>query len=208
LSIGAFFRQRLGSLEKPVSDIYRAVFFSLEDFVDQIGLWQNPLNILEVGCGEGAVIERLATIYQNANITGIDITPKVGRMFSKPPKRVTFKNQGLQDYVSEHPNSSDLVIFCDVLHHIPWEMHEEILLEAKKALRPSGYIVLKDWERDYTPIYWLCYFLDRYITGDRIKYKNSNELRKLIQTVLGVDSIKAEKRIGPWPNNIVFLIQV
>ena len=42
----------------------------------------NPRRILEVGCGEGAVSERLAALYPNAEITAIDITPNVGRLYA------------------------------------------------------------------------------------------------------------------------------
>ena len=87
-------------------------------------------------------------------------------------------------------------------------MHKEFLADARKALKPGGYLVLKDWERSPMPIHALCYFLDRYVTQDRVQYKTAAEFRNLINDVFGVGHIKYEMRIRPWSNNIVFFIRV
>ena len=208
MKIGPLVRQMLGSLERPISELYRSIFIDLNAFVGQIKSWTPASKILEVGCGEGAVTERLVKIYQNAEITGIDITPQVGRMFHGDKSRVIFQQQTVKDFVAKSDSNYDLLILCDIMHHVPPEMHKDLLIDAKQALKPGGLLVLKDWERTKTPIHWLCYFLDRYITGDRVHYNTASEWRKKIQNLFGKNSIKAEKRIGPWSNNIAFLIQV
>jgi 2-polyprenyl-6-hydroxyphenyl methylase/3-demethylubiquinone-9 3-methyltransferase len=198
----------LGPLERPISELYRSIFVDLTAFVNQLKHWTPASKILEVGCGEGAVTERLVETYQEAEITGIDITPKVGRMFQGDDSRVTFKQQTIEDFVAENDSDFDLLILSDVMHHVPTDIHKDLLSDAKKALKPGGWLVLKDWERTKTPIHWLCYFLDRYITGDRVKYKTAAEWRTLIKSVFGKNAIEAEERIGPWSNNIAFLIKV
>lgn len=208
MKIGPLVRQMLGPLERPISELYRSIFIDLNAFVRQIKSWTPASKILEVGCGEGAVTERLVQIYQNSEITGIDITPQVGRMFQGDKSRVTFKQQTIKDFVTESDSNYDLLILSDVMHHVPSEMHQDLLIDAKQALKPGGLLVLKDWERTKTPIHYLCYFLDRYITGDRVRYKTAREWQKQIRDIFGKDAIKAEKRIGPWSNNIAFLIQV
>ena len=208
MKIGPLVRQMLGSLERPISELYRSIFIDLNAFVGQIKSWTPASKILEVGCGEGAVTERLVKIYQSAEITGIDITPQVGRMFHGDKSQVIFKQQTIKDFVAESDSNYDLLILCDVMHHVPPEMHKDLLIDAKQALKPGGLLVLKDWERTKTPIHWLCYFLDRYITGDRVRYKTAREWQKQIQDIFGKHAIIAEKRIAPWPNNIAFLIQV
>jgi 2-polyprenyl-6-hydroxyphenyl methylase/3-demethylubiquinone-9 3-methyltransferase len=208
MAIGPFIRQMLGPLERPVSEVYRGTFVDITAFVEQIKHWVPASKILEVGCGEGAVTERLVKAYPNASITGIDISPRVGRMFQGDRSRVTFRQQTIKDFVAENPSSFDLLLISDVMHHAPWEIHEELLTEAKNALKPGGHLVLKDWERSATPIHLLCYLLDRYITGDRVQYKTAHEFRNLIQDIYGANSIKDETQIRPWSNNIAFLIQV
>ena len=208
MAIGPFIRQLLGSFERPVSEIYRAIFVDLLELARKIKDRVPAENILEIGCGEGALTEYLAKIYPQAHLTGIDITPRVGRMFQGDLNRVTFQQQLIKDFVAQNKSCFDLVVVSDVLHHVPWEMHQEFLIDSAKALKSGGCLVLKDWESRSTPIHLLCYLADRYITGDRVQYKTLDELRTLIKTVFGEECIDKEIRIQPWSNNIVFFVQI
>ena len=208
MAIGPTIRQLLGPLEKPISDLYRGIFIDLTALVNQIKEWVPASNILELGCGEGAVVERLVIAYPDAKITGIDINPRVGRMFPDDLKCVAFKQQTIKKFAIENSSSIDLLIISDVMHHIPWEIHEEILNDARKTLKSGGHLVLKDWEWNISLIHMLCYLLDRYITGDRVRYKTANEFRELLKHIYGKNCIKAETRIRPWSNNFVFLVRL
>ena len=207
MPIGPSIRQMFGPFESQVSEFYRSIFVNLTAFVEQINSWTSASNILEIGCGEGAVAERLVKTYPYAIYTGIDITPRVGRMFKGTSTHVAFKQQSIKEIALEISTPFDLIVICDIMHHIPWELHTDILTDAKKTLKPGGYLVLKDWERSATPIHFLCHFADRYITGDTVKYKSADELQELIESVFGTDSIKAKNSIQPWSNNIAFLVQ-
>ena len=128
-------------------------------------------------------------------------------MYQGDTQRVVFKQQDIKDFAAENPASFDLIIINDVMHHIPWDMHEPILEYVKSALKSGGHLILKDWNRNYSPIYFICYFMDRFITGDRVRYKTTLELQDLLRSIFGVESIKSEATIRPWSNNIAFLIQ-
>lgn len=208
MPIGPFVRQIFGPYERSISELYRSIFVDLNALVHQIREWTTAVNILELGCGEGAIVERVVKEFPKAYITGIDIVPGVGRMFQGDRKRVTFKQQAINDFTAENLGAFDLLLVCDIMHHIPWELHKEILMDARKTLKPGSCLVLKDWARSLTIIHFLCYFSDRYITGDRIRYKSTDELRALIEDVFGPNSIKAEAKIRPWKNNVAFLVQV
>lgn len=45
--------------------------------------------------------------------------------------RDCFHQQTVEDYVVAGGAAFDLAVICDVMHHIPWEMHDEILKSAK-----------------------------------------------------------------------------
>jgi 2-polyprenyl-6-hydroxyphenyl methylase/3-demethylubiquinone-9 3-methyltransferase len=207
MSIGYFVRQLLGPLEGPISGLYRSMFVDINSLAKQIHCWCDANKILELGCGEGAITSQLVKFYPHAYITAIDITPRVGRMFQGDLSRVTFKVQTIRDCITEEKADFDLVVISDVIHHVPWNMHREFLSDAGQALKPGGYLILKDWERSSTPIHLLAYFLDRYITGDKVRYKTTDEFRMLLEDVFGANCIKAEKRIRPWSNNIAFLVK-
>ena len=208
MPIGPLVRQMLGPLERPISNIYRGIFIDLETLVQQIHKWTpSASSILEFGCGEGAVVEILTQTFPLSHITGIDISPRIGRMYQGDTQRVVFKQQDIKDFAAENPASFDLIIINDVMHHLPWDMHEPILEYVKSALKSGGHLILKDWNRNYSPIYFICYFMDRFITGDRVRYKTALELQDLLRSIFGVESIKSEATIRPWSNNIAFLIQ-
>jgi 2-polyprenyl-6-hydroxyphenyl methylase/3-demethylubiquinone-9 3-methyltransferase len=169
--------------------------------------WAPAEAILEVGCGEGALVGRLARTYPEARITGIDITPRVGRLFRSDRGRIEFLQQSVQAFAAARPESFDLVVICDVMHHVPWDVHAELLTHARRALRPGGRLVLKDWERRTSLIHWACYMSDRYLTGDRIRYGTSAYFRELLDQIFGPGRIEHESPVPPWRNNIAFCVR-
>lgn len=207
MPIGPAIRSALGPFERSLSAAYRRIFVRLDSLVALTREWSPAARILEVGCGEGELTERLSRGYPAATLTGIDITPKVGRLFRGDRSRVTFHHYTLHDFVAEHPAEFDLVLIADVLHHAPWPLHRQLLMDAKAALAPGGRFVLKDWERRRNPIHCLNWLSDRFLTGDRVRYGTAVEFRRLVEEVFGDGTIVWEGRIPPWQNNIVFFVQ-
>jgi 2-polyprenyl-3-methyl-5-hydroxy-6-metoxy-1,4-benzoquinol methylase len=207
MALGPRLRALLGPFERPVANLYRACFVDVDFLARQIREWAPAGSILEVGCGEGALTEKLSLLYPEARITGIDITPRVGRLYCGDRERVTFTQQTIHDLAAANPASFDLILICDVMHHVPWEIHEQLLADAGKALRSGGRFVLKDWERRTNLVHLLCYLSDRYITGDRIRYGSADELRTLLQSIFGSGTIAREFRIPPWQNNVAYFVQ-
>jgi SAM-dependent methyltransferase len=74
---GPLIRGLFGPYERAITEAYRRLFVDLDDFVDRLQVWvPQPCRILEVGCGEGAMTERLSAAYPAATVTGTDINPK------------------------------------------------------------------------------------------------------------------------------------
>jgi 2-polyprenyl-6-hydroxyphenyl methylase/3-demethylubiquinone-9 3-methyltransferase len=208
MSIGPLVRRCLGPLERPVTDLYRAGFINLDRFVRLVrDLAPDARQILEVGCGEGAVLERLARLYPQSELVGIDITPRVGRMFRGDRQRVTFRQQTVQQVAADHPGQFDLAVVCDVIHHVPWEMHIEFVRALVGTVRPGGLVILKDWERRSNVIHAVAHFADARITGDTVRYRTGDEFRELFDAALGPGHVVREQRVPPWPNNLAFLIR-
>ncbi len=207
MAIGPRVRQWLGPLETPISDLYRGLFFNLDQFATTVHQWVPAEKILEVGCGEGAILDRLSRVYPGARLTGIDITSRVGRQFRGDRRRVTFHQQTIEMFSSTHSGQFDLVVICDVMHHIPWDMHKNFLQHVHEVLKPGGYLVLKDWEKLGNVIHPICHLTDRCLTGDRTRYGTEQTFKHLIQQVFGPLSIKQQQRFAPWPNNLAFLIR-
>jgi 2-polyprenyl-6-hydroxyphenyl methylase/3-demethylubiquinone-9 3-methyltransferase len=208
MAIGPFVRSWFGPLERPVTDLYRAAFFNLSPFVAAVHRTvPDAARILEVGCGEGAMCLRLAKVYPRARLVGIDITPRVGRQFCGDRSRVTFQRATAAELAADRPGAFDLVVFADVLHHVPPGQRADLLRHAGAALAPGGWLVVKDWERRGNPAHAACYFADVYIANDPgVRYGTAAEFRALFRGVFGPVAVR-EQRFGPWPNNMAFFFR-
>src|SRR5258708_2299555 len=110
MPLGPRLRGLLGPIERPVANLYRACFVDVGDLARQIREWAPAGSILEVGCGEGALTEKISLLYPKARIAGIDITPRVGRLYRGDRERVTFTQQTIHDLATANPASFDLIL--------------------------------------------------------------------------------------------------
>lgn len=206
MSVGPMIRRLFGRYEQPIAALYRACFVNLEDYGRRIRACApgTPARILEVGCGEGAVTELLARLYPQADILGIDITGRVGRLYRGPRNRVRFRQVTVQEVAEEQPGVFDLVIISDVIHHVPQAMRNDLLGAVRRTLVPGGVLVLKDWERRFSPVHWTCYMSDRWITGDRVNYLRRQEMVTLLAAA-SFRTADRDIRVRPWRNNFVLL---
>lgn len=206
MSIGARVRRLFGSRERQIAEAYRSIYVDLDDFARQLpGASPDAVRILEVGCGEGALTQRLLDLYPQARVTAIDIIPGIGRLFGGDQSRVDFRQAPVEEIATAEPGAFDLVVMCDVLHHVPQEQHVAFLGEIYRTIRVGGCFAVKDWARSATPIHWLCAASDRYLTGDDVKFATPEELKNLLAKVFGADKIRRGSFIRPWSNNICFL---
>ena len=206
-SIGSTVRRAFGPYERQVADWYRRIFIDLDDWARQIREWVNPTSILEIGCGEGALAEHLARDFPDAKYLGIDVTPRLGRLYENPPRSVSFRQVTAQELARESKGQFDLVVMSDVLHHIPQAIRPEILAAARDLVSEGGHFILKDWVRRPTLIHAMNYFADVYIGGDKnTHYMRLHEQRDLILATFGHGTIRQEAAIAPWTHNHAFLI--
>lgn len=207
MPIGTTVRKLFGSKERFVAETYRRMFLNLDHLATVLRSWKpNASNILEVGCGEGAITERLVSIYPTAFITSIDISPNPGRLYSGPQNRVVFLKETVESVSVRCPAQFDLVVLCDVIHHVPLEARNSLLNSIRTTLSVHASFVLKDWTRTLSLIHALAFSSDRFLTGDEVSFLTSDELRSLVSSIFGVDSIRAATTIRPWDNNLALLI--
>ena len=208
MPLGPRVRRLFGPYERGVAEAYRRVFIDLDDLVTRARAWvPEPRRILEVGCGEGAVTERLARAYPAAAITATDITPAVGRLFRGPAAHVRFIQESVDRVAENAPHSFDLVVLSDVLHHVPPARRHALLSAIDQTMAPGGSLIFKDWAPSFHPIHWLSSFADRHITGDDVQFCTKPEMAALLSEVFGPHSIREEAEVGPWANNVAFLVR-
>lgn len=207
MSIGRIVRKAVGRHERRVSEMYRHAFVHLDAFVGSVRSQVTAATeILEIGCGDGLVTERLALAFPGAALTGIDISPQPGRLYGGDRTRVRFLRSSAEELSAAEAARFQLVIIADVLHHVPYPNWTRFLSSVSPLLTDGATLVLKDWVREWTPAYFIGYLSDRLITGDRIRYPGEQELRALARGAFGRDAIRSEFRVGPWHSNFALVI--
>jgi 2-polyprenyl-6-hydroxyphenyl methylase/3-demethylubiquinone-9 3-methyltransferase len=202
MSLGSAVRALFGRHERRVADFYRALFVDLDDFVGKIRHWApEARRILEVGCGEGAVTERLAAAFPDATILAIDITPRAGRLYRGRSEGVEFSTATAQVIARENPGQFDLVIMSDVVHHIPPDLRGEVIEAVGRAMAPDARFILKDWDKTPSLIHWISHASDRWLTGDRIVHVKPAQAKRLVEDSIPALRMVAEGSVQPWRNN-------
>jgi 2-polyprenyl-6-hydroxyphenyl methylase/3-demethylubiquinone-9 3-methyltransferase len=197
-----------GRHERSLVAAYRSLFVDLDMFVSSVrDRVAQPDRILEIGCGDGAISERLAATFPNATVTGIDICERPGRLFVGDAARVRFLKTSAAELLRLDPEPYPLVVIADVLHHVPRPARVGFLTDAATLVGGGGVMVLKDWIRRPSLRYVLGYCSDRFVTGDRVHFFAANELRDLVRELFGADSIRSEFRVPPGPSNLALLIR-
>jgi len=166
-SPGQIARRLLGPAFKPVGDIYRRLFVNLERIVDELEReLPKGANILDIGGGDGALIDRLLDRRPDIAVTMCDIAPTVG----------AFLSDAHRDQVTQLPATDfadvegrfDVVMITDVMHHVPVGEREGFFAALAASCERWGArrLFFKDVEPGHVRS-TMSLLADWYITGDR-----------------------------------------
>jgi S-adenosylmethionine-diacylgycerolhomoserine-N-methlytransferase len=142
--------QRYYKLQSKIYDATRWSFlFGRNQIIRDIPLDEHvDWNILEVGCGTGYNLERLAQRFPNAKLTGLDVSSDMVALSQKKAQQFGDRVQVFAEpYMpgdTSRLESLDLVLFSYSLTMInpQWK---ELILQAKKDLKPGGFIAVTDF---------------------------------------------------------------
>jgi len=96
-------------------------------------------DVLDVGCGEGLLVERLAKVSRQ--VTGIDRDPAAIEQAKQRTAKLSNATIAAADFSRMEivPESYDLVTFVAALHHLDLE---SALKRASQLLRPGGQLIV------------------------------------------------------------------
>jgi 2-polyprenyl-3-methyl-5-hydroxy-6-metoxy-1,4-benzoquinol methylase len=205
MSIGATVRARLGRFEQPVAEAYRAMFIDLDDLARRVDATApGARRVLEIGCGDGSVADRVVRTHPRARYLGIDVSASPGRRYTGAPDRATFATMTSGQLRATEPAPFDLVLVVDVLHHVHDVRDRAALLaDAAALLAPGGVLLVKEWARGRHPAYFAGAVADRYVSGDRdARFMDRAELSALLAAVPEL-AVTATASVRPWPCNVL-----
>lgn len=112
--------------------------------------------IIDLGCGNGRVIDFLYKHYLSNNFryVGIDNSEKLLEQALKlHPKEVFLPGDQLSLPIEE--NNTDLILNIAAFHHIPsYNLRLQALLEMKRVLKPSGVLIISVWNLFQRKYWW------------------------------------------------------
>ena len=205
MSIGRAVRSRLGRFEAPVSDFYRSRFIDLDSCARFLAATVEAESILEVGCGDGQMAEKLVDRFPTATYSGIDVAPDVGRLYRGDPARASFMSIDSRAFRASTSVRYDLVLLVDVLHHVPGPGRSDLLDDVRDLTVPGGHYVLKDWVRSHSVAHLAAWMSDRLLTGDRVQYFEHEELCELVPKQFPADPVVLKTEIRPRRNNVLLV---
>jgi ubiquinone/menaquinone biosynthesis C-methylase UbiE len=106
-----------------------------------------PRDILDLGCSVGMSTFALQDLYPSATLTGLDLSPYFLAVAQHNADRrnakINWKHAAAE--VTELPDASfDLVSAFLMFHELPQAASRQIFHEARRLLRPNGYLTLMD----------------------------------------------------------------
>lgn len=102
-------------------------------------------HIVDVGCGDGALVRALAK--RGAHVTGVEILDEaLSRARAAQPVRDERYVKGVGENLPMHNDSVDAVIFMNSLHHVPIPHMAKALAEAARVLKPGGLALIHEPE--------------------------------------------------------------
>ncbi len=205
VSLGATVRTLLGPLAGPVTNRYRDFFINLDDLaVTLASLAPGAQRVAEIGTGFGDLANALLERLPNAVFYGVDVAhPSPGSLYSRPNQAV-FTNQTSSELLTEQGASFDLVLICDVIHHVPCDKRQALLQDAMDLTAPGGVLVVKEWARDRNLRHLAAYVSDYYISADKgVRFETDQAMRRLVDPGQGW-SLVCEARVPPARNNVLW----
>lgn len=206
MTIGSGVRRLLGPrLERFAVDRYRRLFVDLDALAAIIAGLGPYTSLIEVGCGDGALMTRLTNaLGPDTTALGIDIEENPGRRYIGRADNVTFRRVAVAEVVADG-NRYELVVICDVLHYVAPHDRRAFLESCRQLLAPNGTIVVKEWVRRRNIAHLAASGSDRFISGYKgVEFYTEDELRAVFSIVYCPDGARPfATHARPHWNNLV-----
>ncbi|HEY4560962.1 MAG TPA: class I SAM-dependent methyltransferase [Lysobacter sp.] len=170
MKIGPFVRKMMPfAMERRVAAIYRRIFVDLRAVASPLAadLARNA-RVLDIGGGDGELLNALLTARPDLSVTMVDIAPSVGKFLDRHviDRVERCPATSLEQHLEARAGTYDAVLVSDVMHHIPRGLRTDFVRDLVRAVKPGSSIYIKDIEPGHA-VATLSYLSDVYISGDK-----------------------------------------
>jgi len=171
MSLGTLVRTLFGPRYfKYAGKIYRSFFVNLKTVYQSFPVMRPYQQLLDIGCGDGELINFILGENPLVKITMIDIAKSIGNAVDARFKRLVTLLPGtsIVDYREKHYKNAkiDFILISDVIHHIKPGERKEFFSDMLEIIRDDTKIIIKDVEPGHLKSY-LAFLADKYISGDK-----------------------------------------
>ena len=149
-------------------------------------------SVLDVGCGPGTVLSRIAAMNKGIALSGIDLSPEMARIArERLGEKVEIRLCNIcSEQLPYDENSFDRVICMSTFHHLP--NPNKALAEMYRVIKPEGSVIIAD-VTSFFPLRQLynLVFCPLSKKGD-VRFYSESEFRRLFEECR-FQSVKWEK---------------
>ncbi len=133
--------------------------------------------LLDVGCGTGALLDRLARSHPSVRLAGVDPVPEMLAIARARLGSAVDLREGWAESLPFETEQFDRVVSCNMFHYVREPL--AALLEMRRVLRPGGQLVVTDWCDDYLACR-VCDFYLRLFSPAHVRMYGEKECARLV----------------------------
>lgn len=182
MTLGKLLRKLLGpEYFAYAGKAYRRIFVDLEKVAHCLPEMPSGSHLLDIGGGDGELINSIKKRFPNIKISMIDISHSIGDMIDEKHKASIdfFPSTSIAQFREKRAGSAsniDFILISDVIHHVAPEARKRFFSDLSKLVSENTVVIIKDIEPGFF-LSRLSYWADKYISGDRtVALTSKNEL--------------------------------
>jgi hypothetical protein len=169
MSAGTAARRLLGPLFPVAGAVYRRVFENIDKVASAVPSLPHGSLLLDVGGGDGALLNPLLRLQPTLRATLVDIAPIVGGFLRADVRgRVELRpGTSVRDYIDSGGEAPAAVLMADVFHHLAPSIRLDVIRDVCDVFGENPLLVIV---KDVQPTGLrarTAFWADRYVSGDR-----------------------------------------
>ena len=93
-----------------------------------------PASLLDIGCGEGTLLNELSTKLKGTKLYGTDV-------YTQNPEKWSYQVSDITRRIEFEDNTFDVVVLGEVIEHVPDP--DFVLGEISRVLKPGGRLIVQ-----------------------------------------------------------------